>query len=153
MSVVITVGVTLPMITGALSGLVAAAAVAAAGSIGLKVDDTANAAASANSVDIRLNNASEAAAGMSAGQSLRFSGDGVAVEFFIDENGRASVRASGRGSEEELRALGETMAKRIVQQYAYHRVVTEMRERNMNIVEEEIEEDGTVRMRVRIHHG
>ena len=86
-------------------------------------------------------------------QRKRFFGDGIAVEFCIDENGRSFVRAFGQKSEEELRELGETMAGRIMQQYAFHRVVAEMRERNMNIVEEEVEEDGTVRLLVRVHHG
>lgn len=153
MSVMVTVVVTLPMVSGALSGVAMAAAMAAAASLGLNIDEGNAETAAANSVDLCLNNSAELASGLSVGQSMRFKGDGVSVVFSIDENGRALVRASGTGSDDELRELGERLANRIVQQYAYHRVVTEMRERNMNIVEEEVEEDGTVRMRVRIHHG
>lgn len=155
MSVVVVIPVVLaiPAVPGVLSGLVGAAVFAAATGMGLRADENAECDAGGNSVDLRLENAAEAVAGVSVGQTMRFAGDGVTVEFSIDENGRAAVRASGRKSGEELRELGETLAKRIVQQYAYHRIVTEMRERNMNIVEEEVEEDGTVRMLVRIHHG
>jgi hypothetical protein len=155
MSCVVVVPVVFPLVSGVLSGLAAAAAVAAATGLGLTLNtDGSNESTTAkNSVDLCLNNAAEAVAGASVGQKMHFAEDGVAVEFSVDENGRALVHASGYKSEEELRELGETLAKRIVQQYAYHRVVTEMRERNMNLVEEEVEEDGTVRMLVRVHHG
>jgi hypothetical protein len=49
--------------------------------------------------------------------------------------------------------MGEALAQKLVQQYAYHRLVSEMKVRNMNVIEEELEEDGTVRMRVRVIQG
>lgn len=154
MSVVIVTYVTLPTALTMASGLLAAAATAAAASMGLRLDNEGAAGVAAeNSVDLCIGNADEAVSGLSAGQSMTFRGDGVTLTFYYDEDGRAAVKASGRGSEAELRALGETMAKRVVQQYAYHRIVMEMRARDMNIVDEEVEADGTVRMRVRVHQG
>jgi len=41
------------------------------------------------------------------------------------------------------------MANRLVQQYAYHRLITKLKEQNFNIVGEEVEQDGTVRLQVR----
>lgn len=117
------------------------------------VDGTENAQSGANTVDLCVNNIEEVASGLSPGRGTTFRGEGVSVTFHLDENGRGAVRVTGDRSEEELRELGESMARRVVQQYAYHRIVGEMRERNMNIVEEEIEADGTVRMLVRVHQG
>jgi hypothetical protein len=38
---------------------------------------------------------------------------------------------------------------RVTQQYAYHRIVTELKERNMVVLQEEVAEDKSVRIRVR----
>ena len=52
-------------------------------------------------------------------------------------------------SKTELRRLGEELIGRVTQQYVYHRIITEMKNRNMAIVDEEVAEDRTVRIRVR----
>ena len=52
-----------------------------------------------------------------------------------------------------MRAVAEEVARRLAQQYAYHRLVTEMKARGMSIVDEEVERDGTVRMQVRVYRG
>lgn len=154
MSCVIVMTVALPTAGPALIGLISAAVAAAGASLGLTlIEGTEDAEAASTAVDLCVNNIEEVASGMSPGQKTAFRGDGVKVTFYLDELGRGAVRVEGSRSEAELRELGETMAKRVVQQYAYHRLVGEMRERNMNIVEEEVEADGTVRMLVRVHQG
>lgn len=56
----------------------------------------------------------------------------------------------GKGlSKGQLRQVGEDLIGRVTQQYVYHRLVTEMQERNMAVVHEEVDEDRTVRIRVR----
>ena len=52
-------------------------------------------------------------------------------------------------SKAELKQIGEELMGRVTQQYAYHRIVTELRQRNMTIVDEEISADRTVKLRVR----
>jgi predicted phosphoribosyltransferase len=52
-------------------------------------------------------------------------------------------------SRSELRRLGQELIDRVTQQYVYHRVVTELKARNMTIVDEEVAEDRTVKIRVR----
>lgn len=156
MSVCVTISVSVLISSGSLSalgGMVAAAALAAAQSMGLEqLQDAAQVEQFANSVDLCVNNTEEVSSGLSMGDKMVFRGKDVMLVFYLDEDGRATVRVSGNQSEEELRRLGDTMAKKVVQQFAYHRIVTEMRERNMNIVEEEVE-DGTVRMLVRVRQG
>lgn len=152
--VVIVTVATLPSAVGAFAGLISAAVAAAAASCGMRRDESATGFGSAaNAVDLRVGNAGDVAGGLSAGKAMTFRGDGMTVVFYQDAEGKSAVRVSGNRSEAELRELGERMAKRVVQQYAYHRVVTEMRARRMNIVEEEVEEDGTVRMLVRVRQG
>ena len=104
-----------------------------------------------NSVDLAMGNAGKVIDGV--GQSMTFSGDGVTVVFRQDASGNTGVTVHGDRDEEELREIGEKLASAIIQQYAYHRIVTEMKGRGMNIVEEEVEEDGTVRMHVRVYQG
>lgn len=156
MSVIIFTTVALPVGVNILGTVVASAAVAAAAALGLK-QDTGNEATARqeaeNSVDLSVDGVSEVSSQVSIGKSMSFSGNGVKVIFYQDANGEAAVRVTGKGSEAELRALGDNLAKRIVQQYAYHRLVTELKSRGMNVVEEEVEEDGTVRMRVRVYQG
>lgn len=152
----VTIGIMIiPQAVGGFAGVLVAAASAAAASMGLAAEEetAAKTKVSGNSVALSLDNSEPIAADLSVGQQKTFHGNGVTVLFRLDGEGRSSVHVSGHKSEEELRELGEALAKRIAQQYAYHRIVAEMRDRNMNIVEEEIEQDGTVRMRVRIHQG
>ena len=56
----------------------------------------------------------------------------------------------GRGySKADLRKIGQELVDRVTQQYVYHRVMTEMKERNMHVVSEEVAEDRTVKIRIR----
>lgn len=76
--------------------------------------------------------------------------DGIIARFSRDERGALKVCVEGAGySKSQLHAIGEELIGRVTQQYVYHRVVSEMKERNMAIVSEEVEEDRTVKIRVR----
>jgi Protein of unknown function (DUF1257) len=86
---------------------------------------------------------------------------GTAEEIVVERNGvRATFSRDGRGalklcleggglSKSQLRKLGEELIGRVTQQYAYHRIVTELKERNMTIVDEQVTKDQTVKIRVR----
>ena len=153
MSVVIISTVELAKGARALEGVLKSFIGAAAREVGLVREEMRAANQNMKSVEIGLDSAEEVAGGVPTGESVVFSGDGVTAEFFVDAAGKVAVRVSGEGTEDRLRELGQKLADRVVQQYAYHRLVTEMRSRNMNIVEEEVEADGTVRMRVRVYQG
>jgi hypothetical protein len=49
----------------------------------------------------------------------------------------------------ELKRLGKNLIGHVTQQYVYHKIVTEMKNRNMAIVDKEVMEDRSVRIRVR----
>lgn len=76
--------------------------------------------------------------------------DDVRAIFTRDARGALKVCVEGHGrTKSELKQIGEELIGRVTQQYVYHRVVTELGNRNMTIVHEEVTEDRTVKIRVR----
>ncbi len=80
--------------------------------------------------------------------------DGIVVTFSRDARGRASLCVEGQGhSEATLRATGEELSQRVVQKYVYDRLMTEMKKREFHVVEEEVTEDNSIRIKVRRWEG
>ena len=76
--------------------------------------------------------------------------EGMRAVFTRDQRGALKLCMEGEGhSKAELRRVGEELINRVTQQYVYHRVVTELKQRNMTIVDEQISADRTVKIRVR----
>ena len=76
--------------------------------------------------------------------------DGVRAVFTRDERGALKLCMEGESvSKAELQRIGEELIARVTQQFVYHRVVTELKQRNMTIVDESISADRTVKIRVR----
>jgi hypothetical protein len=74
----------------------------------------------------------------------------VTVTFERDARGRASVCVTGPGHlEEELRAIGEELSQRVVQKYVHRRLLDEMQARGFTVVEEEVDENSAIRLKVR----
>jgi hypothetical protein len=75
---------------------------------------------------------------------------GVTVTFSRDARGRAKICVTGsRQTDEALRAFGEELSQRVVQQYVYQRVMDELRAHQFTVVEEEVEGDQSIRLKVR----
>jgi hypothetical protein len=56
----------------------------------------------------------------------------------------------GQGyTKSQLHKIGEELIERVTQQYVYHRIVSELKDNHMTILDEEVESDRTVRIRVR----
>jgi hypothetical protein len=99
-------------------------------------------------IDVDESEVLEAAAGTA--ESIVVERDGIRAIFSRDARGALKVCMEGHGlSKSELRRLGEEMIGRVTQQYAYHRIVTELNQRNMTIVDEQVTQDQTVKIRVR----
>lgn len=78
----------------------------------------------------------------------------VTVTFSRDARGKAAVCVSGAGhSDEELRALGEELSQRVVQKYVHQRLLEEITARQFVIVEEEVDENQAIRLKVRHWDG
>ncbi|HZI32037.1 MAG TPA: hypothetical protein VFF11_06830, partial [Candidatus Binatia bacterium] len=83
-------------------------------------------------------------------QQIKVTRGTVTVTFSRDARGKASVCVTGPGhSEEELRAIGEELSRRVVQKYVHQRLMEEIRARQFVVVEEEVDENQAIRLKVR----
>lgn len=99
-------------------------------------------------IDVEDSEILQAAAGTE--QRMVVERDGIRAVFSRDARGALRICMEGKGvSKAKLRSLGEELVGRVTQQYAYHRIMTELEERHMTVVGEEISEDQTVKIRVR----
>ncbi len=84
------------------------------------------------------------------GEEMVVERDGIRAVFGRDARGALKLCLEGRGmSKPELQRLGEELVGRVTQQYAYHRLVSELKDREMDIIDERVGEDQTIRIRVR----
>jgi hypothetical protein len=103
-----------------------------------------------NRTEIEVEDSEILQATAGTGQELVVERDGVKAIFSRDPRGALKVCMEGTGySKSELKKIGEELLGKVTQQYVYHRIVTELKERKMSIVDEEITEDRTVKIRVR----
>jgi len=73
----------------------------------------------------------------------------VTIEFKRDLRGTCSMCVTGSKSKQELQKIGQEVSGRVVQQFAYHKLVTELKKRNYAIVDEKVQQDESIRVRVR----
>ena len=137
-----------------------AAVVAAAASLGYQVASEAKnqAAAAAQKlaqpVRLEIERSEVVTDQLGRDQHMTVTRNGVTVTFSRDARGKALLLVTGTGQgQEELRALGEELSQRVVQQYVYQKLMDEMRKRGFNVVEEEQNEDRSIRLKVRRWDG
>ncbi|HEY8749706.1 MAG TPA: DUF1257 domain-containing protein [Tepidisphaeraceae bacterium] len=76
--------------------------------------------------------------------------DDVRIIFTRDARGALRLCVEGEShSKAELKKIGQEVLGRVTQQYVYHRIVTELQQHNMAIVDEQVAADHTVKIRVR----
>jgi len=133
-----------------------AAVVAAAASLGYQVASEAKnqAAAAAQKlaqpVRLEIERSEVVTDQLGRDQHMTVTRSGITVTFSRDARGRASLHVYGTGqAQEELRAMGEELSQRVVQQYVYQKLMDEMRKRGFNVVEEEQNADHSIRLKVR----
>ncbi len=73
----------------------------------------------------------------------------VTAEIRVGPNGRLQICMDGPLSAEELQRLGEELAGKILQQYAYHTLRSELEARGAQVQEEEVLEDQSIRLVVK----
>jgi hypothetical protein len=87
-------------------------------------------------------------------QRIRVTRGGVSVTFSRDARGKAAICVEGPGlSDEQLRAVGEELSQRVVQKYVYQRLTDEMKARQFVVVEEEVDQNQAIRLKVRHWDG
>jgi hypothetical protein len=92
---------------------------------------------------------SEILEGAISGEQIVVERDGVTATFSRDARGALKLCMDGSASKSELKRIGSELIDRVTQQFVYHRVVTELKQRNMTIIDEEVSADRTVKIRVR----
>jgi len=101
-------------------------------------------------VELQMANTELVTDQLGRGQRIAVTRGGVTVTFSQDARGRAQVCVNGVDeTEEALRAVGEELSQRVVQQYVYQRLIDECRARQFLVVEEEVEADKSIRLKVR----
>ena len=148
--------VVIPLIIGNWS-VISAAVVGACGAMGFAVASGASSVAtkakvgtSVNRAEIEVENSEVLADAGGTNEQMVVEKDGVRATFSRDARGALKVCIEGAGhSKAELKRIGQELMEQVTQQYVYHRVVSELKQRNMAIVHEEVEADHTVKIRVR----
>jgi hypothetical protein len=83
-------------------------------------------------------------------QKISVTRAGVTVTFSRDARGKGSVCVTGEGyTDDELRAFGEELSRRVVQKYVHQKLLDEVRARGFNVVEEEVDANQAIRLKVR----
>jgi len=96
---------------------------------------------------------SEILAGTSgSGEEMVVERDGIRAVFGRDARGALKLCVEGSGqSKAELKRIGEALVGRVTQQYAYHRLMSELKDRQMTILDERVGADQAIHIRVRSH--
>lgn len=146
--VVPTVAVSWPLLCGA-----AAAAGAALGYKALKsLDDAVEASdggATSSAVEMKLDGSSILAESLEATGSFVLSCNEITATFSRGADGACSVHVEGTGkTEEELRLAGQRLINKITQQYAYNKVVTDLKAQGFTVNHEEVDAQDAVHIRV-----
>jgi hypothetical protein len=103
-------------------------------------------------VDLPVAQAEAVTQDLVSGQELHFHKEGVDIIFCHNLRGRAGVRVRGLGkTRQELEAVGQAFCQQLAQNYAYHRVVTKLRQQHFHIVDEDVKDNGTVHIQARIY--
>ena len=138
-----------PMITAAITAAVGTMGYAVAKHAGSELD-TRCSVGGATKAEIEVEDSEILPDATGTGQEIVVEREGVRARFTRDARGVLRVCMEGEGySKQELRRMGEELIGRVTQQYVYHRLVTELKQRDMKIVDEEVTEDRTIRIRVR----
>jgi len=136
-----------PVITAAITAAVGTMGFAAAQNTGPRVRQFADRKTRA---EIPIEDTEILAGSGGTGEEMVVERDGIRAVFSRDARGALKLCMEGRGqSESELKRLGETLVGRVTQQYAYHRVVSELKDRQMTILDERVGEDQAIHIRVR----
>lgn len=131
-----------------------AAVAAAATSLGYSVVEAAGSdrrnKAGQPTVQLEIANSEVVTGTLGREQQISVHRDGVTVTFSRDARGRAALCVTGPGrSDPQLRALGEELSRAVVQSYVYQRIKDEMKRREFVVVEEETNDDRSIRLKVR----
>jgi len=136
-----------PVLTAAITAAVGTMGFAAAQDTGARVRQPSSTKTRAT---IEVEDTEILAGSGGTGEQMVVERDGIRAIFSRDARGALKLCVEGQGqSEAELKRIGETLIGRVTQQYAYHRLISELKERQMSILDERVGEDQAIHIRVR----
>ena len=102
------------------------------------------------SVEVELENSEVLASQVASGNEMVLTKDGITLRVIRDARGRCKICAEGKGhSKVELKLFAEEFAQNVTQSFVYHRTVSELKNKDFQMINEELMEDGTIRVHVR----
>jgi hypothetical protein len=136
-----------PLMSAAITAAVGTMGFAAAQNQGARVRQIIDPKTRA---EIELEDSEILAGSAGSGEQMIVERDGIRAIFSRDARGALKLCIEGTGqSKAELKRIGETLVGRVTQQYAYHRLVSELKERRMTILDERVGNDQAIHIRVR----
>ena len=141
-----------PLIIGSWPAIAAAAAgVAAAMGFGVATGEITRTRQSGEiCVETEVPESEVLQESLGGGDSIVLQKEGVTVEIRRDERGACTAYVTGKGqSKAELGKIGEEVTGRLVQQFTYNKIMTELKKHNFILEEEQVMEDESIQMRVR----
>jgi len=144
-----------PIVIGSWT-VISAAVTAAAAGLGLNVSEKVREALSEQQetaeeqVEVELEDSQVLAENVASGKELVLTKDGITLRVTRDARGQCKICASGKGyTQTELKQMAEQFSQKVSQCFVYNRTVTELKKHNFQTVNEDITEDGTIRVHVR----
>jgi hypothetical protein len=137
---------------------ISAAVGAAVGTLGFALTSAADIADSMSSAkskerikeEMDVDNAEILAGTSGIEEKIVVQKEGLQATFSRNARGGLKLCLEGAGyTKSEMRRIGQELIGRVTQQYVYNRVISELKERKMTVVDEEVTEDRTVKIRVR----
>ena len=137
-----------PLITAAVAG--------AASAMGLMVSESVKEAVKEGqsdveqSVELELSDSKVFTDAMATNQEIVLTKGTIELRVKRDERGRCSVCAKGAGhSEVELKRIAEEFTQKLTQCFIYDKVMRELKNKDFQVVNEEVTEDESIRIHVR----
>ena len=142
-----------PMVVPSWAMLTGMAAAAGVG-LGYRVAterDAETEAETENEVELEVKNSELVSEGMSRQSEFSIVKGDVKVTFMRNARGQLAVHVKGapERSEEELQQFGREVVDDFLQRYAYQKVVNELKQREFEKVEESVDKQGRIRIRLR----
>jgi len=144
-----------PIVISSWPAITAAVAGAAAG-LGMMVKETVKEAVEETevnveqSVEVELADSEVLAENLATSKEVVLTKADMEIRVGRDERGRCTVCAAGKGrSKAELKQIAEDFAQKMTQCFVYNRVMSEVKSRNFQVVNEDVMEDECVRIHVR----
>jgi hypothetical protein len=150
-----TVIILTPIIIAAWPAIAAAVTAAAAG-MGLAIKEQITDIVKeeqeekTNVVEVELEDSQILAQTLARGKEIVLTKDNVQLKISRDDRGSIKVCAEGLGqTKAQLQGMAEEFVKKMTQCYVYNRTVTELKNKKFQMVNEEVAQDGTIRIHVR----